>query len=46
MNVAASGVVFKALSLELLNGPNELECCIILGWKGLLGINTLTDMAY
>ncbi len=35
-----------SFSLELMNGPNELECCITLGWKGLSITNTLAYCAH
>jgi hypothetical protein len=38
-----SGVVFTThhFLLNLLDGPNKLECYITLGWKSLPGTNTL-----
>jgi hypothetical protein len=36
------GMVFTILPFsKLTNGPNELECYITLGWKGLTGTKTL-----
>jgi hypothetical protein len=29
-----------------MKGPNKLECGITLGWKGLLGTNTLAYWDY
>jgi hypothetical protein len=34
-----------SFSLYSMNGPNKLECYITLGWKGLLGINTIAYWA-
>jgi hypothetical protein len=40
--IQAPGAVFTILT----NGPIKLECYITLGWKGLLGTNTVAYWAH
>ncbi len=35
-----------SFSWEVMNEPNKLECYILVGWKGLTGLNTLAYLSH